>query len=327
MTNAVWEWAIESGLSAFELNGMFNGPDAAREGPCWCFDRYGRSVTPLPDGRTVYIAGEHEDHYDPDFYIYNDLVVRQASGELAIYGYPVDDFPPTDFHSATLVPDQILLIGSLGYPDGRFPGKTQVLAASTETWSVSAIETSGDSPGWIHDHTAQVVEGGSAILLAGGKVQTPDEPSLIDNIDDWRLDLSSFEWSRLTERPWCQFEIRRKDRNPNGLWELRQSLFEKQAGWLEKPLSRHVETKLRMLPTLYAPKFADEVLGETNDEYGTHRILVQGVVVRFFEDMYGIQVTVEGNLPDSTKQDLKDDLAAKVSALEDAEIECFNIRG
>jgi hypothetical protein len=39
--------------------------------PVWCFSRFGRTVTTLPDGRYVYIGGEHEDSYDPDFAIYN----------------------------------------------------------------------------------------------------------------------------------------------------------------------------------------------------------------------------------------------------------------
>ena len=37
----------------------------------------GRSTVWLPDGRVVLIAGEHEDSYDPDFCIYNDVVVIQ----------------------------------------------------------------------------------------------------------------------------------------------------------------------------------------------------------------------------------------------------------
>ena len=39
--------------------------------PVWCFIRYGATRTKIPDGRIVCIGGEHEDSYDPDFYIYN----------------------------------------------------------------------------------------------------------------------------------------------------------------------------------------------------------------------------------------------------------------
>lgn len=52
------------------------GPQAV-----FCFHRFGRTETRLPDGRIVYIGGEHEDFYDPDFYIYNDVVVVRGRDE------------------------------------------------------------------------------------------------------------------------------------------------------------------------------------------------------------------------------------------------------
>ncbi len=35
----------------------------------WTNQRFGQTTTVLPDGRTLAIAGEHEDSYDPDFWI------------------------------------------------------------------------------------------------------------------------------------------------------------------------------------------------------------------------------------------------------------------
>jgi hypothetical protein len=72
MTNPVWKWLIESRLHAHQANALFSGDSMTSEAPVWCFDRFGQSCTPLPDGRTVWIAGEHEDYYHPDFFIYND---------------------------------------------------------------------------------------------------------------------------------------------------------------------------------------------------------------------------------------------------------------
>ncbi|CAF4078497.1 unnamed protein product, partial [Adineta steineri] len=103
----------------------------------WCFSRFGATQTYLPDGRLICIGGEHEDSYDPDFQIYNDVVVirnprmvrahymyslpvpsnfpletASKEGEIlgtskpedvTIYGYPEHVFPPTDFHTATYV--------------------------------------------------------------------------------------------------------------------------------------------------------------------------------------------------------------------------------
>ena len=76
MNNPVWEWLVRCRVSAYWANEEFNGPSSFEAGPCWCFRRFGQSKTELPDGRVVLIGGEHEDSYDPDFYIYNDVVVR-----------------------------------------------------------------------------------------------------------------------------------------------------------------------------------------------------------------------------------------------------------
>ena len=74
--------------------------------PVWSFDRFGQSMNILPDGR-VFIAGEHEDDYDWDFRIYNDVVVAAPNGDIEhIFGYPPEIFPPTDFHAAVFVPPE-----------------------------------------------------------------------------------------------------------------------------------------------------------------------------------------------------------------------------
>jgi hypothetical protein len=161
--------------------------------PVWSFDRFGQSVTRLPDGRWVLIAGEHEDHYDPDFCIYNDVTVLDGEGGVAHYLYPREVFPPTDFHSATLLGDVILLIGSLGYAEDRREGETQVLRLSVADFSIAPVDTTGDNPGWINRHQA-VLEGGR-IVVSGGKV----EPGYRDLEGRWTLDLDSWRWWRLEE--------------------------------------------------------------------------------------------------------------------------------
>ncbi len=49
----------------------------------------------------ICIAGEHEDHYDPDFCIYNDVVVLDLDGSVAIYGYPEEIFDDFLYDPAT----------------------------------------------------------------------------------------------------------------------------------------------------------------------------------------------------------------------------------
>lgn len=160
--------------------------------PVFSFDRFGRSATRLPDGRLVLIAGEHEDHYDRDFCIYNDVCVLDGKGGMEYLLYPIEDFPPTDFHTATLLDDHILLIGSLGYRDQRQPGVTQVLRLDLSNWRISRVETSGDNPGWISRHRADLT--GAEILVSGGKV----EPDYRDNGAVHALDLRQMRWRKIS---------------------------------------------------------------------------------------------------------------------------------
>lgn len=138
-------------------------------GPIWCFDRFGHSLTKLPDGTFVQIGGEHEDGYDPDFMIYNDVVVHHPDStpeapKYDIYGYPEDVFRPTDFHSATYVPrhNAIYIIGNNGYSgeeDQKIQkrGETPVYRVEVGTWKIEKVVTGGGGPGYVFYHRAQLV--------------------------------------------------------------------------------------------------------------------------------------------------------------------------
>src|SRR5262245_9205537 len=170
MDNPLWEWLIATRLNAYQATQALSGPSPFDAGPMWCFDRFGQSTTELPDGRSVLIGGEHEDYYDPDFFIYNDLVVTTPAGGIEIYGYPRATFPPTDFHTASATDGGIVLIGNLGYPEDRRVGHTQVLVVERPGWSVSRIDPVGEAPGWIHSHQAALEVDAASILVTGGKL-------------------------------------------------------------------------------------------------------------------------------------------------------------
>lgn len=324
MTNPVWNWLIESRLNAYQANELFSGESAVTAGPGWCFDRFGQSTTHLPDGRIIHIAGEHEDAYDPDFFIYNDVVVTSPTGEIEIFGYTTDAFPPTDFHSATLVGDQIIVIGTLGYPNDRRAGATPVLTLDLEGWRMSPIRTEGSGPGWIYEHDACLTDDASAITISKGKVDRCDGDSLVENIDDWRLTIGDWQWERLTARHWPRFEVRRQDRRPLHLWSMRQALWSKSVGWnadaaqwaqkLEAELGS--PAILDLVPTLYRPALAHEALPAQEEEYGVYRVRIGGTIVRFVEDSWGLQVTVEGDLPTEVVEQLRRELMQKLGALE-----------
>ena len=153
------------------------------------------STTQLQDNSWVQIAGEHEDSYDPDFCIYNDVVVHDGNGNAQFYVYPPDVFPPTDFHSATLVDGAIVLIGNLGYDESRQPGQTQVLRLDLTDFSIGRIDTTGPRPGWISSHRARL--DGDRIVVWGGKVW--DGSDLVAMDGTYALSHATGVWEKLPE--------------------------------------------------------------------------------------------------------------------------------
>ena len=193
MNNAFWESMVRTRNSAYAANSTFEKSSFDFESPTWCFDRFGHSLTPLPDGRYVEIGGEHEDGYDPDFCIYNDVVVHDGKGTFEIYGYPESVFPPTDFHSATYVNGKIFVIGRLGYPDGRKYGQTPVFVLDCQNWSIKKIEVAGDCPGWIFEHNAKLVDD-RFIEVSSGKIGTAED--VCDHSQQWVLDTEEMRWTK-----------------------------------------------------------------------------------------------------------------------------------
>ncbi|MBF2014210.1 MAG: ankyrin repeat domain-containing protein [Rivularia sp. T60_A2020_040] len=194
--NEFWQAMVCSGVDAYSGRSDEEKRSFV-DAPIWCYQRFGRTITILPDGKIVEIAGEHEDFYDPDFYIYNDVVVFDGKGNFQIYGYPRDVFPPTDFHSATLVKNYIYIIGSLGYQNERNPNETPVYRLDCNTFKIERIKTTGDKPGWISSHKAKY-HPPSQIYITGGKLWTivDGEKDYIDNSLNYTLDLTNFEWTK-----------------------------------------------------------------------------------------------------------------------------------
>lgn len=210
---AVWKWLVEEGLSAYQAAAEMKVEVKRGHEAGFCFDRFGMTRSAVPGGRTVCIGGEHEDHYDPDFYIYNDVIVLDAEERcLAIYNYPVEDFPPTDFHTATFVAGgpgggTILIVGGLGYPDERRPGCTRVYRLSLRDYRIEAVATTGDAPGWIWKHRARL--DGSRIVVSRGRIDVGEGERR--NVDDYALDTKTWAWQRLTTRPVQEWVVERED--------------------------------------------------------------------------------------------------------------------
>lgn len=200
------------GYGPYEIRKRFDVPSPDKAGPIWMFARLGDTETRLPDGRLVCVGGEYEDWYDPDFCIYNDVVVFEPDGTFRIYGYPREVFPPTDGHTATLIDDQIILIGGRRYVQDRVTGTCTVYALDTNTFRMVRLEIGGDGPGEIYHHAADLSENG--IRVSGGSISrsTSGGPTWLRNRDIHVLDLQARRWIRIDHLSgWRTFGIYRKE--------------------------------------------------------------------------------------------------------------------
>ena len=190
-----YEAMVRAGISAYQATELFRDTVEPIR-PTWCAQRFGQSLSFLPDGRTVQIGGEHEDFYDSDFCIYNDVFVHLPGGEISILGYPEDVFPPTDFHTATLLSDHFIwIIGSLGYAGKRHYGETPVYRLDTDSFRIEKMNVTGNRPGWIYGHTATAVSG-AKIRVSGGKIVSLSnrEESNVENHRNFELDIERLTW-------------------------------------------------------------------------------------------------------------------------------------
>ena len=192
-----WRAMVRSGISAYQAKDQFDDVGSMSQAT-WCFSRFGVSFTELPDRRFVQIGGEHEDYYDPDFCIYNDVLIHEQDGNFQIMGYPEKVFPPTDFHSATYLNGFIYVVGGLGYHGSRQFGTTPIYRLNCDTWEIVSVVSTGDSPGWIYQHKARLSDSG-LLVISGGKIclEVNGEESHLENEDQFTFDLSNGTWTRV----------------------------------------------------------------------------------------------------------------------------------
>jgi hypothetical protein len=287
-----WLWMVREGINPYEARVRLGLEHESFNGPDWCFDRMGISHVELPGGIRVSIAGEHEDFYDPDFCIYNDVIVRGPGDEVQIFGYPEDLFPPTDFHSATLVGDRIIIIGRLGYAGTRLPGTTPVYVLDCQGFRIEPLKTSGDCLGWIFKHEAICEPDSSSILVRGGELITSEDPAAPcpKNLDEFRLHLPECRWERVTDRRhWRQFLLEPADETAIPSFNFRD-------------------------PTVFSPKrLPFEIIATT--EYPTADLLIHGAHVQCIDEHLDARIVIQGRLDDSTVDQFLDDVIDNIDRM------------
>ena len=193
-SNPFYSYMIKHRLSPYSFKSSHN-LDYEKIRPIFTMGRIGMSKTEIKSkDLTVYIGGEYDDFYDPDFLIYNDVICEWKDGAVKHFGYPESVFPCTDFHSATYYPlhNAIYIIGRVGYdsPQKKEFKATEVFALDLESFAISKVEVMGVSPGWISSHKAKRV--GEKIMVS---FQTSEEDELQGETPKkvW-LNLNNFVW-------------------------------------------------------------------------------------------------------------------------------------
>lgn len=338
----VWKWMIQNNCSGYHLNDLMEGPSSFDNGPVWTMDRFGMSGTLLPNGDKVFIGGEHEDYYDPDFNIYNDVVVVKADHSVNIFNYPKEIFPATDFHSANLIDDKIIIIGNLGYGEQRIPNSTPVYQLDLKTFSISKTTTKGPSPGWIHNHEVEVDLQTNKLKIKGGTTYIGEDEQLIDNFDDWEFDIKSNTWSKLTDRQWKRIIFTREDRNLFELGMKRINIMTSDLGSAfddsqsDQDLSDALESikslngnsdkvseeEKEVIQALYSFPFDHKIVNDKDDveEYGVYRISHDETIIEFKEDSSSIVTLVRGSVPVRIISTIKSTLIKKLEKIENKKI-------
>lgn len=325
LDNPLWHWMVRTRWDAYTASKMLDGSSSCDAQPMWCFDRFGMSETHLSDGRIVYIGGEHEDFCDPNFHIYNDVVMIDAARAISIRGYPRDVFAPTDFHTATLVANDIFIVGCLGHPKQRVRDVTPVYRLTLESMHMGAVQTSGDSPGWLFGHSAALDADGVTLTIRAGERWRGKDLPLTENLDEWSLNTMTGHWKRLTRKDWQHWTVRRVDRQCSRLWDVRQEYWNRERAHLGMKSSwRHNDPPdLAALDLLYCLDADATSLAQPS--FNRFVAVIDGLTVRFKEENHCVEAIVEGRLASTRFQALQQQTLLLIERLEGARCEIENI--
>lgn len=327
----VYDWLIRSKLYGSSIRQLVRqhlhiNPEQA----VWCFNRMGQSRTIMADGTQIYIGGEHEDFYDPDFRIYNDAVIVYPDQSTELFQYTEQDFPPTDFHSASLHADEkhIILVGCNGHPEQRDLSTTQVATFNVITAQVQLIKTSGQAPAWLHQHEAKWIDTDILEVSSGNVLLAVPEfsyPLFIRNLYRWQLDTISWYWSRPQQAHYHHWYVYRQDQHGLCLFDMRCLIWDRRHHRDATPAAeQRLIDRLGFIPStdvyqaLYQPDYPHQP-GPLNPaqaaKHDEHYIQVNGCQVLYIEEFEHIQVIADRAINHATMQLLLQDLSNKLQAL------------
>ncbi len=193
-------FAIRSRYQGYSLCSHCGSDEWGYLAPIWSAYRFGQSLTQLPDGRWVEIGGLHNDSQDTA--IFNDVIVT-TEGEPRLFRYPEADFRPVYRHATVLVEDNIYVIGGKPWVPPPVDHETEVYRLNLDSMAIEKVNVSGPSPGYIHNHSAWLIEGNKIQIFGGeGRFISSEEqepPEGRSNFE-WQIDLERMAWDQNAAR-------------------------------------------------------------------------------------------------------------------------------
>lgn len=328
-------WIIQHRYAGYQLRDLIEAHTTLEpEYPVWCFDRMVQSCTSLPDGRQILISGEHEDFYDPDFFIYNDVVVIHPDGQIELFEYPLDQFPPTDFHTTIFDESRhrLIIVGNISHPEYRQTHTTQVAVLDLNTMQISMPTTTGHAPNWLSACQLEWHIAGEVLKISQGQVMNSHISACTKNLSDWFLDVQTWEWSKSdlpAPQHWCFY---RSDLNWMHLYEMSRFFSSIQLNLdshsAQQALLESIGTipSLTVFEQLFQPPIAHQRI-EREDENCFNRTCLQidNQPIQYIDEMFCIELIMPHEFDPVLAQQLIEDLRSKLSLLENIEIVALDL--
>ena len=207
-------------------------------------------------------------------------------------------------------------------------GVTPVFRLALDTMAIVPVNTTGEAPGWLFRHSAELTEDGGSIVVRGGEVWLGNDCSMQENIDAWSLDVSSGRWTRLSALDWQRWTMVRVDRKRNRLWDVRQERWHRDHAWagLESYWKYPDAPDFEALDSLY--RLDRAAPGPEQDaEANVFRVVIDGVRVRFTESGWSVKAMVEGRLSDARLDELQRATLATLQRLDASDWEIERVDG
>lgn len=146
----------------------------------WTARRADAAIVTLDDGSRLRIGGVVHDFKEgfreewADVWTYADVMLEKPGGEIDIFIYPPDVFPPLWPLCALARPGCVLIFGDVDNSPGREDSRPVVLRLDTQTFEIRLIDEGGAPPRVTFARDACRVEGDRALFELWRK--TEEEP-------------------------------------------------------------------------------------------------------------------------------------------------------